>query len=141
MRPKKQILIVAGDETRASVLKFMLYTNGFAVEAVLTAADAEEQLPARPWDLVICELPLSGAEHLLDQACQIRDGIPSIVIAAKGAERPEGICSDAVLPRHYIPADLLERARVISRRKRGPKPAKKPPEAVPAIAGADRRLA
>jgi len=40
MCPKKRILLCSGDELRASTVRFMLTTQGYAVTAALDATDA-----------------------------------------------------------------------------------------------------
>jgi CheY-like chemotaxis protein len=145
MRPKKKILLVGASEDRLSILRFMLDTNGFAVTAVVGAAAAIEQLRAQTYELLFCEhWPLPGIEHLLNQAYEIDPAMRSLVLAPGLTSSPAGLNTDAVLLRGGCSSfELLERVKILTARKRGPRSIRKQPIAVPVplMSTADRRLA
>jgi hypothetical protein len=145
MRPRKKILLVGASEDRLSILKFMLNTRGFAVTAVVGAAPAVEQLRAQTYELLLCEhWPLPGIEHLLNQAWEIDSAMHSLVLAPGLTASPAGLNTDAVLLRGGCSSSaLLERVKVLTARKRGPRAIRKQPAAVPVpeMCAADRRLA
>ena len=144
MRPKKRILLVGASEDRLSILKFMFVTRGFAVGSAVGAAAAVEQLHAESYDLLLClwPLPLPGIEYLLNQAYDIDSAMRSLVLAPALATSPAGLNTDAILLRGGCSsAELLERVKVLCARKRGPRPTRKQPIAVPVMSTADRRLA
>jgi DNA-binding response OmpR family regulator len=130
MRPKKRILLAASQEHRASELKFMLETNGYAVAVTATPADAVAKLPGRAFDLLLVDWPFDGYAAALDAA--FTDNTPSLVLAAKERERP-GCCADDVLLKPTSSLALLDRIKVMSVRNRGPKSMKKPVVSLPAV--------
>jgi DNA-binding response OmpR family regulator len=135
MRPKKRILIASSFETRLSVLRFMLTTNGRAVSTATYAAEALAQLRAYGCDLLLIDLPFFGYQSLIDQV-NVPGWHQPVIGLLKRTDMPEAIGFDAMLPRDYSPAELLDRIRVMTACKRGPKPQKKPVLSVPAIAAA-----
>ena len=142
MRPKKKVLLVGVDVDRASVLKFTLETCGFAVTVKTTAAEALEEMQSSRHDLLLCVWPLSGVEFLIDQIYVLDLDIRTLVLAANLREVPFGLNADAILTRgNCSSAELLERAKVLSARKRGPRPMRKPVAAAPVMSFAERRLA
>jgi DNA-binding response OmpR family regulator len=121
MRPKKQILLVGEREDRTSVLKFMLTTNGFAVTVAGSAALGVEMFRDRIYDLLLCEWPLAGIAGLLDEARAIDSSVPSMVLAPTLRGAGADFFADSILRRPFCSAELLERIKVITIRKRGPK--------------------
>jgi CheY-like chemotaxis protein len=145
MRPKKKILLVGASEDRLSILQFMLVTNGFAVASVIGAAAAVEQLHAESYDLLFCDhWTLAGVDHLLDQAYEIDPAMRSLVFAPYVATSPAGLNTDAVLLRGNCNSfELLDRVKMLTARKRGPRSIRKQPIAVPVsiTPAVDRRFA
>ena len=121
MRPKKKILLVGANEDHTGVLKFLLETHHYAATTVVSAAEAEQHLRAGFYDLLLIEYPLESIEHLLDQAYDLDSTMHSLVIAPKLRERPELRNASAVMVGNYCSAELLERSKVLTARKRGPK--------------------
>lgn len=111
MRPKKRILLAASQEQRASELKFMLETRGFAATVVATPIEAIDKLPGRAFDLLLVDWPFDGYASVLDAA--YTDETPSLVLAIKERERPD-CCSDGVLLRGTMAMDLVERIKTMS---------------------------
>ena len=142
MRPKKHILIAGADETRVSVLRYLLLTHGYAVTAAASAAEALEYLAGRKYAVLLCDWPLPGIEHLVDQADLRYREMPSLVLASSLTQRPESCWSSAVLTKGFTAADLIERIKIFASRKCGPKKGKPVASVPPAAAdAADRRLA
>jgi DNA-binding response OmpR family regulator len=134
MRPKRRILLAGSDENRVSVLKCVLETNGFRVTTALTAAEALGHLRAETYDLLLCEWPLAGMQPLLDAARDTHQPTPTLVLASRLKECPEGLFGDdVILSDGFCVAGLRDRIKVLSTRKRGPRPMKKEPVSVPVI--------
>jgi DNA-binding response OmpR family regulator len=114
---------VSTSEDRASILKFMLEIKGFAVTASLSALEALDLLTNEQYHLLLCELPLTGIENLIDSARAIDEAMPSLALAGKLSQLPIGIHASAFIKAtDYCPAYLLERVKVLTARKRGPLP-------------------
>jgi DNA-binding NtrC family response regulator len=120
MRPKKKILLACANEDHAGVLKYILETNGYAVTCAATATLTLHLAANRPYELLLIEYPLDGLSHLLDQARALDSSLHSLVLAPKLAERPSNLLADVVLLRNTCAAELLERIKVLTARKRGP---------------------
>jgi DNA-binding response OmpR family regulator len=143
MRPKKKILIVSASEERASILRFTLYVRGFDAAAVLSAEAATVAIREALYDLLLCDLPLVGVEQLLAKVHASDSGMRTVVLASRRSALPQGLYADAVMAAGYLPEDLVDRIKIMTARKRGPKPAAKPVDSVPVpvVYEAIRRLA
>lgn len=143
MRPKRRILLLCAHDHRASVLHFMLETNGFFVASAITSVEAAEYLGAVRWDLLICELPFEGIERLVNAAHKADPNMRSLVMAQKTAmECPANLSVDMFFPvKDTTSMELLERIRFILVRKRGPQKKLIASEPAPAEIAVDRRLA
>ena len=142
MRPRKKILLVSASEDRASILKFMLETSRFAVTACLSAAEALDLLSQEQYNLLLCHLPFTGIENLIDSARTIDEAMPSLVLAGKLSQLPIGIHASAFIkPADYCAAYLLERVKVLTARKRGPQPRRILPACMMDAPNEVRRLA
>jgi len=120
--------VVSANEVNASTLRYMLQINRFVVQPCGSAAEALELLDGATFDALLCDWPLTGVERLLDQAWTMAPDMHSLVLAGGLREKPESLVADAVLLRGGCsPAELLERIKVLTARKRGPKAIKKPP--------------
>jgi CheY-like chemotaxis protein len=133
MRPKKKILLVSASEERASVLRFMLMTSCFAVTSVTDRTAALAELEAQPFDLLLCDLPLSGISYLVEDAHEAYPFMPSIVLGASAQDIASKLCASAIYQRLPSSAELLEQIKILVARKRGPKPQTKPSLPVPVI--------
>jgi hypothetical protein len=103
----------------------MLNTNGYAVTSAILLPDAQLALCTDLFELLFVDLPFVGAAKLLDQAHIA--GFPSLVLTPKASDLcAEDIHADATAVRERDQTALLERVKVITARKRGPKPARKP---------------
>jgi CheY-like chemotaxis protein len=125
MRPKKVILCVDDNEQELSVLKFMLATNGYRV---LAASNGQEAIAvfaaAAQIDLVLADttMPQMSGGQLVERLKRMRGHVPMILLGDAQAANGEMHVADAVLARKNCSTqELLERIKVMSARKRGPR--------------------
>jgi CheY-like chemotaxis protein len=129
MRPKKVILCVDDNEQELSVLKFMLATNGYRV---LSASNGQEAIAifasALQIDLVLTDtnMPQMSGGQLVERLKRMAGHVPMILLGDVQAGAPSGSTeihvADAVLTRKNCSSqELLERIKVMSARKRGPR--------------------
>jgi two-component system response regulator CpxR len=128
MRPKKVILCVDDNEQELSVLRFMLATNGYRV---LTATNDQEAVAvfatAPQIDLVLADAGRRGGSHLsgsqlVERLKRMRGHVPMIMMGDTQAANGELHVADAILvKKNCSTQELLERIKVMSARKRGPR--------------------
>jgi two-component system, OmpR family, response regulator CpxR len=124
MRPKKIILCVNGNEQELSVLKFTLTTNGYKVVSAATVQEAIAAFGTVQIDLVLAEmnLPQTSGDQLLHRLKRIAAHVPMILLGDPQAGGGEIHVADAMLAkRNCSSMELLERIKVMSARKRGPR--------------------
>jgi CheY-like chemotaxis protein len=125
MRPKKIILCVDDNEQELSVLKFMLATNGYRVLAASNAQEAIAVFATAPLvDLVLADttMPKMSGGQLVERLKRMRSHVPMILLGDAQAANGELHVADAVLARKNCSTqELLERIKVMSARKRGPR--------------------
>ena len=125
MRPKKVILCVDDNEQELSVLKFMLETNGYRVLAASNGQEAIAVFATAPQiDLVLADttMPQMSGGQLVERLKRMRSHVPMILLGDAHAASGELHVADAVLARKNCPTqELLERIKVMSARKRGPR--------------------
>jgi len=124
MRPKKIILCVEDNEQELSVLKFMLSTNGYRVLSAGNGQEAIELFSSAPVDLVLADqsLPQMNGCQLVERLKQIASHIPMIVLGDPQRMAGEMHSADALLAKkNCSPLELLERIKLMSARKRGPR--------------------
>lgn len=124
MRPKKIILCVDDNEQDLSVLKFMLSTNGYRVISANNGADAIDIFADTAVDLVLSDyaMPQMNGAQLVNRLKQIASHVPMILLGdpQKMGDHMHG--ADALLAKkNCSPQELLERIKVMSARKRGPR--------------------
>jgi len=124
MRPKKIILCVDDNEQELSVLKFMLSTNGYRVVSANNGHDAIGIFADTAVDLVLSDyaMPQMNGDQLVNQLKQMASHIPMILLGdpQKMGDQLHG--ADALLPKKTCsPQELLERVKIMSARKRGPR--------------------
>jgi two-component system, OmpR family, response regulator CpxR len=125
MRPKKVILCVNNNEQELSVLRFMLMTNGYRV---LSASNGQEAIAifanAPQVDLVLADTTMPGMSgvQLAERLKNVRYHAPTILLGDAQPVNGEIHMADAVLARKNCSSqELLERIKVMSARKRGPR--------------------
>jgi two-component system, OmpR family, response regulator CpxR len=124
MRPKKIILCVDDNEQELSVLKFMLATNGYRVLSATSGPAAIDIFAENPVDLVVtdCVMPQMNGCQLVERLKQIAGHVPMILLG--DPQRMAGVmhAADALLSKkNCSPQELLERVKVMSAHKRGPR--------------------
>ncbi|HKN21031.1 MAG TPA: response regulator [Terracidiphilus sp.] len=125
MRPKKVILCVDDNEQELSVLKFMLATNGYRVLATSNGQEAIAVFATEPQiDLVLADstMPHMSGSQLVERLKRMRGYVPMILLGDTQAANSELHVADAVLvKKNCSTQELLERIKVMSARKRGPR--------------------
>jgi DNA-binding response OmpR family regulator len=107
-------------------MRFMLETNGYRVLTAGAPAEAIELFTEHHIDLVLADadherLPMVGAK-LLAQLKEIASYIPMILLGKPYAEENQIHAWDATLSKKGCGSrDLLDRIKVMSARKRGPR--------------------
>jgi CheY-like chemotaxis protein len=124
MRPKKMILCVDDNEQELSVLKFMLATNGYRVVSANTGQEAIGIFAENAVDLVLADfaMPQMNGDQLVNRLKEIASHVPMILLGDphKMGGQPHG--ADALLAKkNCSPQELLERIKIMSARKRGPR--------------------
>ncbi len=129
MRPKKVILCVDDNEQELAVMRFMLATNGYRVLAAPSGQEAIAIFATAPQiDLVLADarMPQMSGVQLAERLKRMRSYVPLILLGDAQAGAPSGSgdlhVADAVLARKSCSSqELLERIKVMSARKRGPR--------------------
>jgi len=125
MRPKKVILCVDGNDQELPVLRFMLMTNGYRVLSALTSQEAIAVFASAPQvDLVLIHAHMSPASgsQLVDRLKRMATHVPIIVLSEAQPANDAVHAADAMVVRkNCSPQELLERIKVMSARKRGPR--------------------
>lgn len=124
MRPKKVILCVDDNEQELSILRFMLTTNGYRVVSASSGQEAVGIFAAIPVDLVLSDftMPQMNGKQLVERLKRIANHVPMILLGDPPAMSGEIHVADAMLAKKGCPAhELLERIKVMSARKRGPR--------------------
>ena len=124
MRPKKVILCVDDNEQDLSVLKFMLSTNGYRVLSASTGQEALAIFQENPVDLVLADfvMPQMNGDQLVSKLKQIASHVPMILLGDPQKMNGQIHAADALVAKKSCsPQELLERIKVMSARKRGPR--------------------
>ncbi len=124
MRPKKIILCVNGNEHELSVLKFTLTTNGYKVVPATTGQEAIGAFGSMQVDLVLTEmnLPQMSGDQLVQRLKKIAAHVPMILLGDAQPAPGEIHVADAMLAKkNCTSTELLERIKIMSARKRGPR--------------------
>jgi CheY-like chemotaxis protein len=124
MRPKKVILCVDDNEQELSVLKFMLETNGYRVVSATSGQEAIGIFAEIQADLVLADfaMPQMNGSQLVDRLKLIAGHVPMILLGDPQKMAGEMYAADALLAKkNCSPQELLERIKVMSARKRGPR--------------------
>lgn len=125
-RPRKVILLVDGDERRLSTRRFLLETRGFAVLAVESAVQALEVLADAHPGRIDCmltqlQLPEMGGVELARRAKEMCAWLPVAIVSERVECLAEHV-ADVFLPKGASSAaELVDRMKMLTARKRGPK--------------------
>jgi len=102
----------------------MLSTNGYRVLAATTGQEAISLFAGTQVDLVLADYamtPMSGGQ-LVSRLKQIAGHVPMILLGDPQAMSGQIHAADALLAKKQCsPQELLERIKVMSARKRGPR--------------------
>jgi DNA-binding response OmpR family regulator len=120
MRPKKRILLIDADEERAGVSAFMLRTRGFAVIPVTNADQALTAVIEHELDLVLALGDFPDLNPLLMRLRAFSTARQMVYLPK--AKVPTGIIADCYFPATSTVEDLVERCKIMSARKHGPRP-------------------
>jgi two-component system, OmpR family, response regulator CpxR len=124
MKPKRTILCVDDNEQSLSIRKVLLETRGYRVLAYSDAQQALERFALGGVDLVLTDLVMPGVDgsKLIRGIKNISPQTPAILLSGKVKIYEHESNADVFLAKGMdLPADLLERIRVLLIRKRGPK--------------------
>jgi two-component system, OmpR family, response regulator CpxR len=124
MKPKRTILCVDDNEQSLSIRKVMLETRGYRVLACNSGQEALERFKKGGVDLVLTDLIMPGLDggKLIDAVKNISPHTPAILLSGKVRIYDRDTRADVFLPKGMcVPAELLERIRLLLVRKRGPK--------------------
>jgi two-component system response regulator CpxR len=124
MKPKRTILCVDDNEQSLSIRKVLLETRGYRVLAFTDARQALERFSHGGVDLVLTDLvmPEVDGSKLIQGVKNISPETPAILVSGTVKIYEQESAADLFLAKGmYMPADLLERIRVLLVRKRGPK--------------------
>ena len=124
MRPKKIILCVNDNEQELSVMSFMLNTNGYRVVPATNGLDALELFSGMQVDLVLADytMPQMNGNQLVIRLKQIASHVPMILLGDPQTMGGQIHVADALIAKKQCsPQDLLERIKIMSARKRGPR--------------------
>ncbi len=124
MKPKRTILCVDDNEQSLSLRKIMLETRGYRVAVCSRGEEALERFKQGGIDLVLTDMAMPGLDgpQLIAAIKNLSPTTPAILISSKVRIYDHDSKADVFLAKGmYVPADLLERIRVLLVRKRGPK--------------------
>jgi two-component system response regulator CpxR len=124
LRPKKVILCVDDEDVQLSLLLFVLKTHSYRVLATTDCAEAIRLFTEQQVDLVLADfaMPAMSGDQLVEKLKQIGPHIPMILLGDPVLLDGEPHCADAFLDKKKCSAqELLERIRIMSQRKRGPR--------------------
>jgi len=125
MRPKKVILCVEDNEQELSVLRFLLQTNGYRVLSASNGQEAIAVFSSAPQiDLVLAStrMPQMTGHQLVERLKRIASYVPMLLFDDNQPASGEIHAADAMVTRKNCTAqELLERIKVMSARKRGPR--------------------
>jgi two-component system response regulator CpxR len=124
MRPKKIILCVDDNEQDLSVLAFMLSTNGYRVLSAANGQEAIDKFAENAVDLVLADfgMPQMNGSQLIERLKRIAQHVPMILLGDPQRMGGDMHAADALLTKkNCTSVELLDRVKVMSQRKRGPR--------------------
>lgn len=131
MRPKKTILCVDDNDQALSIRKLMLETRGYRVLTCTNGQQALDAFKRGGVDLLLSDLIMPGLDgaELVQKVKEISPETPAILFSGKIKVYDKDSRADVFLPKGmYVPAELLERIRILLIKKRGPKRASAAPQ-------------
>ena len=122
MRPKKIIFYASGDEKEVSLMRFFLETNGYRFLSASSGREAIATFSSAHPDLALIDqvLPDMQGERLVEILKQNSPHTPMAIIAS-GYPHLISLFADGTFRKDCPHAEFLERIKVMSARKRGPR--------------------
>lgn len=139
MKPKRTILCVDDNEQSLSIRKVLLETRGYRVVSCHNGEDALLRFKRGDIDLVLTDLIMPGLDgaKLIEEIKALSPRTPAILLSGKVRIYDRDTQADVFLPKGmHVPAELLERIRLLLVRKRGPSRAQSPAQRPTPHAGA-----
>ncbi len=124
MRPKKIILCVNDNEQELSVMSFLLTTHGYRVLSACNPKEAIALFEGHIVDLVLSEAAVAqcSGDQLIGQLKKRAAHVPMVLLGDPQKLNGQPHAADAfVAKKNCSPQDLLERVKIMSARKRGPR--------------------
>ncbi|HZB88397.1 MAG TPA: response regulator [Terracidiphilus sp.] len=124
MRPKKVILCVDDNEQDLSVLSFTLTTNGYRVLPATNGEEAMALLAGNAVDLVLADyaMPKMDGNQLVKKLKLMAAHVPMMLLGDPQKMDVQMHAADAFVgKKNCTSQELLERIKVMSARKRGPR--------------------
>jgi two-component system phosphate regulon response regulator OmpR len=128
MEDAAHILVVDDDTRTRELLRRFLAERGYRVATAADTKEAESQLAAIAFDLVVLDVMLPGEDGIAftQRLRAARRDMPIVLLTARGetADRISGLSAgaDDYLPKPFEPEELLLRVRNILRRAPPPPP-------------------
>jgi two-component system, OmpR family, response regulator len=120
-----RLLLIEDDHSLAKAVREGLVAKGFAVDRVESGEAGFELVALNPYDLIVLDLGLPGADGLafLDRLRARGDAVPVLVLTARGrvADRVHGLDrgADDYLRKPFAITELVARIRALLRRGNG----------------------
>lgn len=122
MRPKKRILLIAIDENEIGPLRLVLVTHAYHVLFADDRKRALLEVAAGVVDLVLILSPTpKDAEAILGELKNLIRHVPMMAFGEPSKPAWQIRSADAVVARNIAPVELLERVKIMSARRRGPR--------------------
>jgi DNA-binding response OmpR family regulator len=124
MRPKKVILCVDDNEQELSVLSFTLTTNGYRVLPATNAEEAIALFGDNAVDLVVADfsMPQTDGNQLIKKLKLMAVHVPMMLLGDPQKMEGQLHAADALVGKKTCTShELLERIKIMSARKRGPR--------------------
>jgi DNA-binding response OmpR family regulator len=119
--PPARVLVVDDDEKLASLLRTYLAQRGMQLEIASDGEAALRMLSTRPFDVVVLDVMLPGADGFeVCKRIRARSQIPIVMLTARGedSDRILGLelGADDYLPKPFNPRELVARLQAVLRR-------------------------
>ena len=120
-----RLLLIEDDHSLAKAVREGLVAKGFAVDRVESGEAGFELVALNPYDLIVLDLGLPGADGLafLDRLRARGDAVPVLVLTARGrvTDRVHGLDrgADDYLRKPFAITELVARIRALLRRGNG----------------------
>jgi len=119
MRPKKRILFVTPSEDQSSIFKYVMQTTGYIVQVAHGSTEAVKAFDEAFYDMVIVS-EFRAADKIVEELKKLAPYIPMVIM---GDEKKitQTQHADAFLKSSIGVEEMIDRVKVWSARKRGPR--------------------